>query len=353
MASVPHALQATARRAAVRLPLLQPALAVLGRLQRRYIEGQDQHSRVLLAVQIAYAVLFGGWFVYSHTWPAPDAVALFLLLFAFLLARGLSFLRDWSPFVLLLLGYVALTGIADGLVAHAHVQFPIDLDRRIFFGTLPTNFLQQHLWNAHHYHWYDYLATSLYPMHFVIPLVVAFTFWMWRKQLYWRFVVSYLLLSYAGFVTYVLYPMAPPWWAADRGRIPPVADILSKIHYGDLSNPIVTATQFFRPNEVAAMPSIHAAFPVLVWLVLWRNWPKWGWGVVVYPIAMAFSVIYLGQHYFTDVAAGWLYALVTFWIVWGWARGAETREVPLGLFHPPTLAVVETPSRSDIGVRPR
>jgi membrane-associated phospholipid phosphatase len=354
MALVPAAVRSTVRNVVLGAPLLSRTGAAAGRLRRRYVETQDRHDRVLLAVQIVYACLFGGWFVYSHTWPAPDMVAVFLLLFAFLAARGLSFLRDWSPFVLLLLGYIALTGIAGGLAAHAHIEFPIDTDRRIFHGTLPTTFLQQQLWNPKHLHWYDYLATSLYPMHFVIPLAVAFAFWMWKKRLYWRFVISYLLLSYAGFITYVLYPMAPPWWAADHGRIPPVADILSAVRYDGVSNPIVLATQFFRPNEVAAMPSIHAAFPVLVWLVLWRTWPKWGWAVVVYPVAMAFSVIYLGQHYLTDVLAGWLYALVSFAIVWGWEgrRQAPVRE-PFGLAQRPLLAPVEARTRFGLSDRRR
>ena len=122
-------------------------------------------------------------------------VAVFLLLFAFLAARGLSFLRDWSPFVLLLLGYVALTGIANGLAAHVHVGFPIEADRWMFLHTLPTIFLQQHLWDAQNQHWYDYAASVLYVMHFVIPLVVAFAFWMSNKRLYWKFVASMTLIA--------------------------------------------------------------------------------------------------------------------------------------------------------------
>jgi membrane-associated phospholipid phosphatase len=149
-----------------------------------------------------------------------------------------------------------------------------------------------------------------------VPLVFAFLLWMWRKRYYWRFVGSYLLLSYAGFATYVLYPMAPPWWAAGEGRIPPVASILDDVHFGVVTNPVVLATQFFKPNPVAAMPSIHAAFPVLVWLVAWRIWPRAGWALLPYPLAMGFAVVYMGEHYAIDVVAGWLYAIVAFCAVW-------------------------------------
>jgi membrane-associated phospholipid phosphatase len=303
----------------------------LRRLWHGYIRGQERHQRILLAVQLLYAALFTGWFVYSHTWPAPDVVTVFLLLFAFLAARGVSFLRDWAPFLLLVLAYVALTSITAGLAAHAHVQFPIDADRRMFFGTLPTTALQARFWNPNHVHWYDYAATILYPMHFVVPLVLAFAFWMWKKRLYWRFIAAYLLLTYAGFLTYTLYPMAPPWWAANEGRIPPVHGILDQVHYGGVSNPIVLATDYLRPNPVAAMPSLHAAFPVLVWLVLWRVAPRWGWATILYPLAMSLAVVYLGEHYVVDVLAGWLYAAGAFAITW--ADYAPVRRMVRGLTH--------------------
>ena len=267
-------------------------------------------------MEVLYAALYSGWLVYSHTYPAPDLVAVFLLVFAFLAARGFSFLRDWSPFILLLLAYVGLTGLQDGLAQHAHLQLPIDADRAMFGGVLPTTWLQAHLWRPPSLHWYDYVAAVLYPLHFIVPLVVAFVLWMWQKRFYWRFVASYLLLSYAGFVTYILYPMAPPWWAANAGRIPAVVPILDQVHFGVVVNPVVLATQFFRPNPVAAMPSIHAAFPVLVWLVAWRLWPRLGWALMIYPLGVAFAVVYLGEHYVIDVLAGWLYALVAFGAMW-------------------------------------
>lgn len=288
-----------------------------GRWPRRYRLSQDRHSRLLLAVQLAYVVLFTGWLLITHSWPAPDLIAVFLLLFALIAARGVYFLRDWSPFILLLLGYIALTGIAHGLSAHAHVQFPIDVDRKLFGGTLPTLWLQHHLYTPGHPHWYDYVATFMYPMHFVVPLVVAFVFWMWRPRFYWRFVGSYLLLCYAGFLTYLLYPMAPPWWANSVGKLPTVHLVLYEVHYAKVANPMVLATQLFKPNPVAAMPSLHAAFPMLVFLVLWRVFPRWGWVSVIYPLVMAFAVVYMGEHYVIDVLVGFVYALAAFTIVWG------------------------------------
>jgi membrane-associated phospholipid phosphatase len=320
------------------------ALSAARRGYRAFLAGQDRHRRILLAVQILYALLFTGWLIVSHSWPAPDLVAIFLLLFAILLARPLHFLRDWTPFLVLVLGYIALTGIADGLISKAHVQFPIDADRWLFHGTVPTLWLQSHLYTPGHAHWYDYLATIMYDMHFVVPLVIAFAFWMWRPRVYWRFVIAYVLLCYAGFVTYTLFPMAPPWWADRVGNLPTVHLIIYEVHYAQVANPIVALSSHFQPNPVAAMPSLHAAFPVLVWLVLWRVFPKWGWAAVIYPALMAFSVVYLGEHYVIDVLAGWLYAAVVFAIVWGLRPERKTATQPQPIPRSRALVPVSVPA---------
>ncbi|MHB8514811.1 MAG: phosphatase PAP2 family protein [Dehalococcoidia bacterium] len=266
---------------------------------------------------LGYVAVVGAWLVHTHNWPTSDEIALSLFALAAATGRGLGFLRDWSPFILLVLAYEALRGFAGDLSARVHVQFPISADRALFFGHLPTNYLQAHLWDPNHLHWYDYLSAYLHAMHFVVPLAFAFVLWLRSGRLYWKFVASYLLLSYAGFVTYMLFPMAPPWWASNAGSIPHVDAILDKVLWQhSVSHPIVLAYRFFDSNPVAAMPSLHAAFPVLVWLVVWKLVPRYGWLAVAYPLAVSFAVVYMGEHYVVDVLAGWLYGASAFAAVW-------------------------------------
>lgn len=147
MRAVLEAARSTPVRLAV-VPVVSSVVAYAGikleplvRLRRRYLARQERHWRILLGVQLFYAGLLTTWLLFTHSWPAPDVIALFLLLFAFLAARGLSFLRDWSPFVLLLLGYAALTGVAPGLTGVVHVGFPIRVDRWLFRGAEPNLWL--------------------------------------------------------------------------------------------------------------------------------------------------------------------------------------------------------------------
>jgi len=66
-------------------------------------------------------------------------------------------------------------------------------------------------------------------------------------------------------------------------------------------------------NDVAAMPSLHAAFALLLSLYLWQFAPRWLRPLLVlYPLAMALALVYAGEHYAVDCIAGWCYAVVAF-----------------------------------------
>lgn len=288
----------------------------LGTLRRAYIDSQDRHFRLLVTVQVAYFLLLFAALILTQNWPTADQVGIALFVLALIAARPLRFLRDWFPFVFLVLSYEALRGLSNGLSGDAHIGFPITTDEHLF-GTVPTVWLQDHLWDPNHLHWYDYMAAFVHPLHFILPLALAFVLWMRSPRHYWRFVGSYLLLTYAGLVTYVLYPMAPPWYASDLGHIPHVDTILGQVLWQhSASHPIVFVYDHFDPNPVAAMPSLHAAFPVLVALVCIYLRPKWGWLAIAYPLLMDFSVVYLGEHYVTDVIAGTIYGALSFYLVW-------------------------------------
>jgi membrane-associated phospholipid phosphatase len=78
-------------------------------------------------------------------------------------------------------------------------------------------------------------------------------------------------------------------------------------------------------NNVAAMPSLHAGYALLVCLFLWRLVPRWSRPLLaLYPPAMAFSLVYAGEHYIVDCIAGWAYATATYFAVeYAFARRAQ------------------------------
>jgi len=87
-----------------------------------------------------------------------------------------------------------------------------------------------------------------------------------------------------------------------------------KILHDTLPSAVSPYYQSLNPNQVAAMPSLHMAFPVLSLFALVGVWPRRGWVFAVWCVAVFFSIVYLGEHYAVDALAGIVLAALT-WLV--------------------------------------
>lgn len=76
----------------------------------------------------------------------------------------------------------------------------------------------------------------------------------------------------------------------------------------------------FEPNPVASMPSIHLAVTVLLLIVAGGARRVWRGTAVAYAALMAVALVYLGEHYVLDIAAGALAAWLG-WVAAGWTTG--------------------------------
>ena len=65
-------------------------------------------------------------------------------------------------------------------------------------------------------------------------------------------------------------------------------------------------------NPVAALPSLHAAWPFMLLLLLWPVAGRYRWLLVGYNAVMIFVLVYGAEHYVSDILLGWVYALVVF-----------------------------------------
>lgn len=273
----------------------------------------------VVLVYIALVLVVSFHFNISLT---PDRLVLLIVIAALATGRVRQFLKDWSIFLIILLAWQVLSGMSRNF-GHLkpHVTEMIRLDRFLFSGQLPTLWLQHRFYTPGHIQWYDVGASVLYMMHFAFPLLFAFALWYWRRPIFLEFMVAFLILSLAGFATFVLFPAAPPWIAADWWHyFPHVYRIFS------------VATTVFGPHQsfsilyqwmwqhggwdlFGAVPSEHAAFPFLCFLYARRVWPRAGLIVLPYCACVWVAVVYLGEHYAADVIAGVLYAAVAYVLV--------------------------------------
>jgi hypothetical protein len=220
---------------------------------------------------------------------------------------------DFLPFYAILAIYDALRGSADKwLQPHALPQ--IRVDRWLFGGTVPTVSLQRALYTPGVAHIWDYAAFGVYMTHFIVPFVVAGVLWKYQHDRFYRYTALFVGLTFAAFITYVVYPAVPPWMASQHGQIQPSAKIIDEMwtHVGFANGSNVFSGAGHFANPVAAVPSLHEAYTMLIVLFFWKTAGKWRPLLVLYPIAMGCTLVYTGEHYVIDILLGWAYAASVF-----------------------------------------
>ena len=271
---------------------------------------------VILLIYLAAVVVF---MIINSVSITPDRFVVFLFFGAVLLGRGMIFVKDWFPFLALLLGYEMLRGFADDKGLEVQVESLVNIERAVF-GFIPTEKLQTLLYVPGQVNWYDWVVVIIYFLHFPLPLITAFFLWIKDKAQFHKFTISILVLSFAGFITFLILPAAPPWYAAERGFVDTekiINIIISQIGWDwNLSY----YYNSLNPNPVAAMPSLHSAYPWLTFLALRNYSKKIGWIFLPYPLLVWFSVVYLGEHYVIDVIAGVAYAQMVFLVVYKFSK---------------------------------
>lgn len=281
-------------------------------------------QRLITLLLVLYLVVIIFFMLFKNIAITPDRFFIVLLFASVIVGRTKSFLKDWIPFIALVLAYEMLRGFVDTVGFSVHVADIVNLERGIF-GFIPTVFLQSHFFHPDHIAWYDIGAVVIDFLHFPLPLIVGFYFWTRSKSAYWKFVIALLTLSFAGFVTYLVFPSAPPWYASQKAHLINVYKIVDFVvaqvgwrwdfsyYYNHLN-----------PNPVAAMPSLHSAYPWLSFLALRNFSKKVGYLFLPYPILVWLSVVYLGEHYVVDVIAGITYATVVYLLIY---RGKALAEI--------------------------
>lgn len=259
---------------------------------------------------IAYILGITALMVWQGIGITPDRYTFVLVLPILFIHKTRKFLMDWTPFVFILISYDFFRGIAGNINPNVHFLEPAALEKNIF-GQLPTITLQNIFYTQGKIHWYDFLAAILYFLHFALPLAFAFILWLKNRNYFKQFVASLILLSYAAFATYVIYPAAPPWFSEKSGYISGVTKILDNtLQYFPQKLDLPTIYHSLNPNLVAAIPSLHAAYPLLVFLYALKFFKNKAFYFLPYVLTVWVSIIYLGEHYAIDIIIGAIYAII-------------------------------------------
>lgn len=252
-------------------------------------------------------------FAADPSFPTPDKLLIFIFFVFLIFHQAKEMLLRLGPFVALLLVYESFRGLVPHLNSHVNYNLAPAMDRLIF-GSLPTKELQNFLWKGHT-QWYDVIFYIPYLLFFIIPLGLAILVWKTRIQYYWQVVGTYLLVFFMGFLTFLLFPAAPPWLASQNNYIEPIVRVSSSVWFSLGIHDFPSLYNHISPNPVAAVPSLHAACATLLSIFCFKLYGRrWGAISLTYPILIYIGVIYEGEHYFFDVFVGALYAVLGYYL---------------------------------------
>jgi membrane-associated phospholipid phosphatase len=274
-------------------------------------------------VALLALLLFWGWVVAmvvrgTVRWD-QIAVALFATVLAIGSPRAKQLLRGLLP-----LGLVGITYDAMRFVEHwgvsestVHVCDLRALELRWFGISSGGERITLHDWlQPRAAAWLDVLAAVPYGAFLAVVFGYCVYLFVRDFEAQQRFAWAFFAVNLLGFVTYHLYPAAPPWYfhrygcAVDLHALASAGPNLTRVDA--LLGVSYFSGMYGRASDVfGAMPSLHVAYPTLMLAVGWRLHGPLGRGLLALFLSwMAFSAVYLDHHWVVDIIAGVAYALV-------------------------------------------
>jgi hypothetical protein len=258
---------------------------------------------VTLLFPALYSVALAIFCVVYKILPGPEFLLLGFLIYAAYNKKTWGFLKDWLPFITIFVSYQLLYGLVGTVAQNNLHSGPYALETQLF-GQIPSITLQQTI----RLPILDYMGAFFYTSYFFVPTIFAYVLWKKSPKNYWKYTVAFGVCTYSALVTFLFYPVAPPWIA-----VPHVTQILTSSVDGSIGLPVYKwIFDFLNPDLFAAFPSMHSALPWLVFLFAFKAWKRKALPVLVFPVGTWFSAIYLGEHFVVDILGGIVYATVAF-----------------------------------------
>jgi membrane-associated phospholipid phosphatase len=183
--------------------------------------------------------------------------------------------------------------------------YPIAADRVVGLGRLPNARLQRALARIPGIRGVDRFLTWVHWLWFLEPYAALLYILVRHPQHFPRAARQLAAVFDIGCVGYFLVPTAPPWWASEQGRTgEEVRRIMVGVGEETWRGAWPKMYAALGGNPWAAMPSLHFATSTMAAISLsetGRGPGAVGWS---YALTLGFALVYLGEHYVTDLAAG-------------------------------------------------
>ena len=193
----------------------------------------------------------------------------------------------------------------ERLRARLHTRYPIRTDRIIGAGRLPNVRLQRALSRLPGVRYVDQFLAWTHWLWFIVPYASLALILVRHNDRFPRSARQMAAVFDLGCAVYFAVPTAPPWWSAEQGLTgEEVRRIMVEVGEPTWGRAWERMYDALGGNPWAAMPSLHFATSLAAALSLSEAGKvegALGWG---YAGTLGFALVYLGEHYVTDLIAG-------------------------------------------------
>jgi membrane-associated phospholipid phosphatase len=189
--------------------------------------------------------------------------------------------------------------------ARLRTRYPIVLDRALGAGALPSTRLQRGLARLPGVKRIDRFLTWAHWAWFFAPYLALTAILLRHNERYPKAGRQMAAVFDLGCAVYFVLPTAPPWWASEQGLTDEgVRRIMVEVGEGTWRGAWPRMYDALGGNPWAAMPSLHFATSLSGALSLAEAGRAEGAAGWSYALTLGFALVYLGEHYVTDLLAG-------------------------------------------------
>lgn len=277
---------------------------------QRFTKNNIIINSLLIAVYIIWNNIIGGI-------QGEHYLLIFLWLLCFYAHEKLrKFIIAFSIFIIYWIIYDSMRIIPNYEVSQVHIKDLYEFEKALFGINANNTLLTPNEYFAiNSNRSFDILSGLFYINWVPIPLAFAVYLYLKDKFLFTSFSLVFLLVNLVGFIIYYIYPAAPPWYVEIYGfelHLGVQGNMAGLARFDEIIGiPIFENIYNKNANVLAAIPSLHAAYPVIV--LFYGIKKRLGWiniAFVIFALGIWFSAVYSGHHYIIDVFTGILIALV-------------------------------------------
>ncbi|RLD60487.1 MAG: inositol phosphorylceramide synthase [Bacteroidetes bacterium] len=271
-----------------------------------------------IAVNILLVAAYLFWnIIVEELKPEHYFLILFWLFAYFGNEKSRRFITAFSIFIIYWIIYDSMRIIPNYEVSQVHIKEPYELEKALFGITANNTLLTPNeYFILHNNHFLDFLSGMFYINWVPIPLAFGVYLYLKDKYLFTKFSLVFLFVNIAGFIIYYIYPAAPPWYVELYGfdlQLGVSGNSAGLSRFDKIIGiPVFENIYNKNANVLAAIPSLHAAYPVIVLYYGIKKRLGWvNWLFVIFMLGIWFSAIYSNHHYIIDIILGVIITLIT------------------------------------------